>query len=83
VAQNEAISLSEGNIIRLGDTQFELKKVCRNYSDLEEWEENLKTVSDVDPRESINLNLLNSRRLQQSPFLKYSRNFPEKSLNKN
>jgi hypothetical protein len=65
IGVNEIVLLKEGYVIRLGSTEFEVKKVCRSFADLEEWEENLKTSSDVDPREK-SFQMMSSRKLQGS-----------------
>ena len=35
IGVNEIVLLKEGYVIRLGSTEFEVKKVCRSFADLE------------------------------------------------
>lgn len=46
--------LQEGSILRMADCQFVIKKICQRFSDID-LQDNLKTLSDIDIAENINL----------------------------
>ena len=81
LAPNEAIPLTEGCVFKLGETQFEIKKLCYNFADLEEWGETLHTLTDADPREKgsfnvqTSINLQNSRMSRDGGVMAQSRHF--------
>jgi hypothetical protein len=64
MAPNECVPLVEGSIIKLGNAEFEIKKLCGSFADLGDWDEHMKTTSDLDARDrSVNYsrNLANSK----------------------
>jgi hypothetical protein len=71
LSSDERVSLQEGSIIKLADKEFTIKKICQHFNDLDGFEENIKTLSDIDITDAINL--ANSCfKSQQSRYLKRS-----------
>jgi hypothetical protein len=66
------VGLQEGSVIRLADSEFVIKKICQSFSDIDGLQDHLRTLSDIDLTD--NINLANScLRSQQSPLLKRSK----------
>lgn len=69
---DERVQLSEGDCIKMADVQLLVRKICRDYADMEGGEEYLRTLSDLEAGESVKLGP--SRRLNRS---KYDPNLPK------
>ena len=66
LTNGEKVSLQEGSILRMADCEFIIKKICQRFSDID-LQDNLKTLSDIDIAENINIG--NSfLRAHQSPL---------------
>lgn len=76
LAAGESLALQEGSVVRLADREFVIKKICQRFSDID-LQENLRTVSDIDLADNINL-AGSCLRVHQSP----QRLQAEKSLQK-
>lgn len=64
----------------MADQEFVIKKICQRFTDIDGFQENMKTLSDIDITD--NINLANSYlKSHQSPFLKRSKML-EKSMPK-
>lgn len=81
LSPGQSLPLQEGSIIRLADKEFIIKKICQRFSDIDGYQENLKTLSDIDITD--NINLANScLKSHQSPYLKRSLLIVDKSIPK-